>query len=427
MVLILADQHHAAMVGHPHVSTPALDRLAASGILFSGAYSTSPVGTVARTGISTGRYPTGRRSPDDRGRRAHTWAHALSAAGYRVTTVGDLHAGAVGDPGVGDRRLSTERAGIVRGHPSTNAKPGESERRAEHIGPGEAPYSRFDRAVTAAAVGFLGEEDRSQPWALTVSLAAPHFPTTVPREFFGRYDDESLKVHIPEVHPTEPWVDEALSRGCPLGGVFSAEDQRRSVRASLALCSFLDSKVGQLLDAVERSGHRDDTLVIYTSGHGASGGAHGPWCRAPLSEEALRVPLLVAGPGIPGGHRVETPVSHVDIAATIRSWAGVASSGPESPGVSVVDAGRLAADRAVMAEHVSPEGSGAMLRWRRMKYVERPGRRAQLFDLVADPYERFDLASDPDHQNTLAECGERLRALRDTGDGFQGSRPALVG
>ena len=429
VVLIVVDQQHAQLAGyagHPDVFTPSLDRLAESGTTFASAYTSSPVGSAARATLASGRY---RRSRDSAtgARRSPGWGNALTEAGYRVTAVGDLHVAATSDYGFGDQRLSVrgERAGVVRGNVASGE--GSPARDAAiDIGPGESPYSRFDRAVTAAAVGFLHEEARSEPWALMVSLAAPHLPRAVPREFFERYDAPDVRAA-----PSLPagWADDDLKRGCDIGRPFTDEEQARAYQASLALCSFLDAKVGQLLDAVEQSGQAGNTLVIYTAGHGGSPGLHGSWCRNPLGEDAVRVPLLVAGAGIAPGRRVDTPVSHVDIAPTILDWAGVTPRHrPDGSGESLLDTARSApVDRAVLAAYSGESGQSVMVRTGHMKYVERAGRSPLLFDLAADPHECVDLAGEPGSEPALVKHAGRLRTLWAPDDGVHGSRAALVG
>ena len=432
MVLIVADQHHAQLAGfagHPDVLTPSLDRLAASGTTFTSAYSSSPVGSTARASIASGRYTSGVRDAAAGGRRSPGWGNALSEAGYRVTTVGDLHVAATSDTGFGDQRLSVQgdRAGVVRGSVCGNDDFLSDEAPID-IGPGESPYSRFDRAVTAAAVGFLKEEARSEPWALMVSLAAPHLPRSVPREFFERYAVADVRIPSPDDHPAG-WAADDIRRGCSLGRAFTDEEHVSAFRAALALGSFLDARVGQLVDALEDTGQASDTLVIYTAGHGGSCGLHGAWCMDGLSEEAVGVPLLVAGPGIEPGGRVGAPVSHVDIAPTILAWTGVSPRRrPDWHGVSLLDRARSGSEeRLVLAASPGEGGPSVMVRTGDHKYVERPGRSPLLFDLATDPHEQVDLAAEHGSRATLAEFAARLRAVGDADGGMAGSRPALVG
>src|SRR5690606_28759093 len=99
------------------------------------------------------------------------------------------------------------------------------------------------------------------------------------------------------------------------------EETRNALHAYLALCSLLDHNVGRVMEALAGSGAADDTVVIYTSDHGESAGAHGLWFKRLMNEESVGVPLLLSGPGVPSGNRVGAPVSHVDLFPTILECA----------------------------------------------------------------------------------------------------------
>ena len=88
------------------------------------------------------------------------------------------------------------------------------------------------------------------------------------------------------------------------------------------MISEMDEYVGWVLDEVEKSGQMANTLFVYTSDHGEMGGEHGLWLKNVLLEPAARVPLIMAGAGLPAGKVVETPVSHVDMVATMLDMAG---------------------------------------------------------------------------------------------------------
>ena len=189
---------------------------------------------------------------------------------------------------------------------------------------------------------------------------------------------------------------------------FSESERRRALQAYLGLCSFMDANVGRVLAAVDSSGFADDTLVIYTSDHGESAGAHGLWFKHLMNEESVRVPLLMAGPGVT--HDViDTPVSHIDLVPTLLAAAQCELANSERlPGISLLDTVALdATDRGVLAEyHANGSVAGSfMLRYRRFKYIEYIGERPQLFDLDADPDEMVDLSRHPG----LARRRQRLR------------------
>jgi choline-sulfatase len=165
-------------------------------------------------------------------------------------------------------------------------------------------------------------------------------------------------------------------------------------------------------------GLQDDTLVVYTSDHGDNLGTRSFWGKSNMYDESAGVPLIMRGPGVAAGRRVETPVSLVDGYPTIIETVGETLS-PEDralPGLSLLRVAEGAGeDRTVLSEyHAVGSLTGMfMLRFGRWKYVHYEGYRPQLFDLEADPGETRDLALDPAHAATLAEGERRLHAICD--------------
>ena len=151
------------------------------------------------------------------------------------------------------------------------------------------------------------------------------------------------------------------------------------------------------------TGLEEDTLVIYTSDHGDNLGTRTFWGKSNMYEEAVGVPLIMNGPGIPAGRRVSTPVSLVDAYPTIVEAVARGATAEERklPGTSLL---RLLngedADRTVFSEyHAVGSMTGIfMVRFGRYKYVHYEGYRPQLFDLEADPLETRDLALAPGNE-----------------------------
>jgi len=180
----------------------------------------------------------------------------------------------------------------------------------------------------------------------------------------------------------------------------------------------MDENVGYVLRALRDAGLEADTRVIYTSDHGDNAGARGLWGKSTLYEESAGVPLIVAGPDIPAGRVVDSPVSHIDCAPTILAGTGLLPriGGSALPGASLFAlANGASSQRPVVSEyHATASTGGAyMLRfgtWKYCHYVDAP---PQLFDLAADPEELTDLASDKQFASALAEGERRLRAVLD--------------
>jgi choline-sulfatase len=427
VLLVMSDQHNpraAGFAGHPHVLTPAMDALAARGTTFTGAYCSSPICVPSRASIATGRpvHELGtwdNSAPYTGG--ARSWGHVLGEAGYRVTTIGKLHyRSSEDDTGFPDQRLAmhVHRGGDLRGvslrpqgqlPPRTNDDPVPAH--LLNVGRGESEYTRFDRAVAGAAVDFLRRETDEGPWALMVSFVAPHFPLVAPTRFFDLYDPDSFELPAPDSGAWDhPSVD-AFRRGFGLNRPLTEAEQRKVLHAYFALCSFLDARVGQVLAALRASGHDDDTLVVYTSDHGESAGAHGLWFKHLMNEESAGVPLIVAGPGIRAGARVDTPVSQVDLFTTFADWAGLSDPQRGTPGRSLLEiAAGATPERTVLSEYHANGSVAAtfMVRDERYKYIHHVGMRPQLFDLVADPDEMVDLAGEPAHAATLERMHRAL-------------------
>ncbi len=428
ILLIMSDQHNpkiAGYAGNAVVSTPHLDRLAGGGTSFSNAYCTSPICVPARASIATGRYVHEIDAWDNAAPYVGdqpSWGHHLSRAGYRVTTIGKLHyRDSADDTGFPDQRLAMQIAGRgdLRGiaqRPQGGVPTVPGFNAILDAGPGETDYTRYDRSVTGAAVRFLEDEIDRQPWALMVSFVAPHFPLIAPHEFFDLYSGLDLELPSDVLGAWDHPAVHVFRKSFGIARKFSADERRRALRAYLGLCSFMDANVGEVLAALNLSGHADDTLVIYTSDHGESAGAHGLWFKHLMNEESVRVPLLLAGPGV--AHDViDTPVSHIDLVPTLLAAAQIEPSDSEvSSGISLLDHRALeTSDRAVFAEYHANGSVAAsfMLRYGRYKYIEYIGERPQLFDVVVDPAEMFDLSRHPDLIGVVADCAERLRRICD--------------
>ncbi len=160
----------------------------------------------------------------------------------------------------------------------------------------------------------------------------------------------------------------------------------------------VDERVGYLLDALDATGLRDRTLVVFTSDHGEGFGEHGKFLHAErwYYQEFVRIPLLLAGPGLASGRREDAPVSLVDLAPTLAELLGVELSG-QVQGRSLVPllrprAGRVEERAQYLAGTAADEGFAALVD-RRYKLLRRNGR-DELYDLRADPGEQRDLADE---------------------------------
>jgi len=429
-VLILMSDEHSNKVlgchGHSYVRTPNLDRLAAGGARFANAYTNCPICIPARASFATGRYAFETGCWDNA--LAYTgvppsWGHALRARGVPSYSIGKLHyRNETDDAGFTEQILPMhvvdgigDLLGAVRDPLPVRYK---STALATEIGPGETPYTEYDRKITDAACNWLAQRAGQGPWTTFVSWVAPHFPLVAPREFYDLYSALELplpKASAPQDWPAHPWLD-AFRQCFITDQAFTDETRRVAIASYYGLVSFLDSNIGRVLAALEASGALADTLVIYTSDHGDNLGTRGLWGKSTMYEESAAIPMMLSGTGIAGGAVVETPVSLVDVHATLLD-VFECEDAARGRGESLLELvhRKHESERVVFSEyHAAGAKTGVfMLRQGAYKYVHYVGMPPQLFDLEADPEELQDLAAHPAQAARLRAFERELRKICD--------------
>jgi len=431
ILLIMSDEHapqYSSIHGHPLVQSPHMDRLASMGITFDNAYCNSPLCGPSRMSFMTGRYVHNNGCYDNGSPLRSdtvTWAHRLRDVGYDVVISGkqhfcgldqlhgfrtqlgrDLHAELWTTDGI-PRGAADWDEGIVEGKPWGGV---------EAAGPGSTTSIEVDDQVEAAALSYIRDPARKdQPWAINVGFIAPHFPLVVPERFYDLYplDDIDLPEipdgHLDNLHP----VHQRMRRmfGCV---DFPEEAVRRARAGYYGLITYLDEKIGRLIDALEETGQFRNTIIIHTSDHGEMNGEHGMWRKSNHYEASARVPLQIAWPGtFPDNKRVSQNVSLVDLVATLIdvTWASrdVAPLDGESlrPLIEGEEPGwKDEAFSEYLAHGV--EGPVAMLKRGDYKLNVSLGDAPQMFNIAEDPNEFTDLADDPEHKDIQKTLHRRL-------------------
>ncbi|WP_137701962.1 sulfatase-like hydrolase/transferase [Marimonas lutisalis] len=431
LLVIMSDEHQARAMGcagHPFVQTPNLDALAARGLRFTDAYTPSPICVPARAAFAAGQPVHVTRLWDNAmpyTGEPRGWGHALQGAGVPVESIGKLHYRSDEDPaGFDVEHIPMQVAGgvgmvwaSIRKEEERIDLPGRM--LGDYIGPGDSKYTEYDSAVTDRTAQWFADRAASgdtRPWCLYVGLVAPHFPLVVPQDYFDLYPLDSLppvKLHPRDGHPRHPWVEKQNSMA-DSEAQFRDEAERLSAMAAYyGLCTWLDHNVGQILAALDAAGFGQDTTIVYTSDHGDNVGARGLWGKSNLYQESVSIPLIMAGPDVAAG-TCDTPVSLLDLSATIPAHFGVPFRGAGQP-LPEIAAHPADPDRAILSEyHAVGAVSGAFMlrkgRWKLNHYI---GFRPELFDLQNDPEELTDLAADPAHADTLAVMQAELRAQLD--------------
>ena len=427
--------------GHPVVRTPHLDRLAEQSYTFDNAYCNYPICTPSRLSMLTGRYPH-QIGAWDLGviadRQYKTWGDYLTEAGYETVLCGRTHFNGTDRLlGFSHRLLDDLPRWCSRnGRPprrTPDARRGSNSHVAE-CGPGDHEHTRYDRNVTDLAVDFLHEKAASpddKPFLLYCGFMHPHFPLIAPPEFFSQYDPDTLELPatwnepLESQHPIIQYHRWAWRNDIP--------PPEAVVRCALAcyyaLVSSLDAQVGRILQAIDTSPLRENTLVIYTSDHGEMAGHHGIWQKQCFYEPAVKVPLMLR---LPSGEtrRVAENVSLVDVLPTLLEVAGLERPS-DLPGDSLLriarhqesettaetrhhdDRHRVSPERAVFSEyhHMGMLNAGFMLKRGDYKLCHYVGSEPQLFNVDIDPLENNDLALKPEYAAKRSEMETALRTV----------------
>ncbi|MBY0279832.1 sulfatase [Candidatus Binatia bacterium] len=286
---------HLGAYGYGLATSPVIDRLAREGVTFDNAYTPVPTTAPAVASLLTGRYVDATHVRENEAElpvSSYTLGEALAAAGF--VTAGFYGNGALAK-GFG------QGLGVWQ--------------------PFDAKWAADDAAGGTLAVRWL--ESAQAPWFLWVHFMDPHGPYTSPPERSASFvypDTPLLRRELP-LSPTN-WGFGVIPRYQALPGLTHVGDYVRRYDGEIV---GTDIQVGRLLDALEKSGMLDDTLVVLTADHGESLGEddyffqHGKV----LNEASLRVPLLMRHPALPRGTRVAAPVSLVDLLPTVTAMLGV--------------------------------------------------------------------------------------------------------
>ena len=434
--------------GNNIVKTPNIDGLCARGMRFDHAYAQFPLCNPSRSSLLTGRYPTQTGVMDNNTyfRARHPEYISLpeyfKTHGFATLRTGKIFHGGIddevswtegGEPvnrAITGRRPSAVATGAEPDRDEAESAPPSQPRRAANAG----RASSSDRIVTLSgngeshgdyktatrAIQYL-EKYKDQPFFLAVGFVKPHSPPTAPKKFFDLYD--SAKIPLPPDFATQP----AAPPGFPeisipkrntdlfIGREASPTEAREMIRAYYASVSFVDERVGRVLDSLDRLHLRENTIVVFWGDHGYHLGEKGKWSKAySLFEVGLRVPLIIALPGAKA-KVTERPVQLLDLYPTLAELCELPQPA-ENEGHSLVSLLRNP-----QAKWTYPAFSvtlfqgklGKSVRTDRWHYVEWAEGQAgsMLFDHSNDPFELKNLAADPAFEKTVQELKGQLKKL----------------
>ncbi|MBZ9872636.1 choline-sulfatase [Mesorhizobium sp. BR1-1-9] len=416
---------------------PHLKALAARSARFRNNYTGSPLCAPGRASFMSGQLPSRTGVYDNAAEFASsipTFAHHLRAAGYHTCLSGKMHFVGPDQLHGFEERLTTDIYPADFGWTPDYRKPGERIDWWYHnlgsvTGAGIAETTNqmeYDDEVVFLATQKLYQLSREQddeerrPWCLTVSLSHPHDPYVARKQYWDLY--ENCQALDPETGFIAYDAQDRHSQRLYVASDYPSfqitpEQVRRSRRGYFANISYVDDKLGELLDVLKRTRMLDDTTILFCSDHGDMLGERGLWFKMSFFEGSARVPLMVAGRGVAAG-LIEAPVSNLDVTPTLCDLAGIDidAVAPWTDGQSLlplIDGERRSAP--VLMEYAA-EGSYAPLvaiREGRYKFVHCELDAPQLFDLQSDPLERENLAADPANEPLVAAFMDKVRARWD--------------
>ncbi|MBL9207272.1 MAG: sulfatase-like hydrolase/transferase [Opitutaceae bacterium] len=433
ILLVMADDHRADAIGalgHPAVSTPHLDDLVRRGTTLTRINTAgglmAAVCSPSRASLLTGLFPFRAdaaprliRNPPYEVRipsLARTLPQHFRFAGYETFFTGKWHNDLPALLRSFERGRQIFHGGMCD-HEHVPVRDLEEIRRGapEHSGPGFSTD-----LFCGAAEEFIRSRARDRPFLAWVALTSPHDPRTPPDEYRKHYDPASLP--LPPNFQTEHAFDNgelAIRDECLIERPLSPDQVRSHLADYYGMISHHDAGIGRLMRALKETGQDANTLIVYLSDHGLALGSHGLLGKQNLYEHSVRVPLILCGPGIPGGARHDGLGYAFDLYATLCELTGVpVPGGLDSrslvPGwASGATAVRTTLGAAYMAgQRMVTDG-----RWKLVVYRVGKTERIQLFDLTRDPHECHNLAAGPQQAKRIEHLWGQLRAWQtDAGD-----------
>lgn len=430
--------------GQHEIHTPNLDRLVSSGLTFTHAYNQGgyhgAVCVASRTMLNTGLYLWNARAAEGKLKSEYQakgmmWSQLLGKAGYESYFTGKWHVKA-------DTNVIFTKAQNVRGGMPNQTKEGYN----RPIDGKPDPWSPYDpkfggfwkggkhwsEVVGDDAVEFLGHAaKRDNPFFMYIAFNAPHDPRQAPKKFVDMYPIN--KIALPEPFmPEYPWKD-AMGCGKGLRDEKLAPFPRteRSVKINrqeyYAIITHMDEQIGRILDALDKTGKADNTYIFFTADHGLGCGHHGLMGKQNVFDHSIRVPFMIAGPGVAKNKKNSAPIYMQDVMPTTLELAGV-----DKPDyvqfeslMPLVKGEKKQSRDAIYSAYVNKQRAVTMGDW---KYITYPtAKKELLFNLKSDPWETKDLAGDSAHTSRIADMKARLQQLqKETGDTLDLDAPVPV-
>lgn len=431
VLFIMADDLNCYLgaYGHYLAKTPNIDRLAEEGLLFENSYCNFPLCGPSRASMMTGLYPDRNRVKQnailirDRVPDAVTMSQVFMNNGYDAIRIGKIYhynnPKDIGTSGHDDPeswnftinprgrdkdeedKIFTLVPGSFGGTLSWLAAEGEDEEQTDGI------------AATEAIELLEKYAETKEPFFLGLGFYKPHTPYVAPKKYFDLYPRELIRI---------PEVPEGYLESLPLPAQKILTQRKEqidlpdslavsAIQAYLATISFLDAQVGRVLDALEATGLKDNTIVVFTSDHGYHMGEHGHYQKRTLFEYSARIPLIISYPGQKSrGERTKSIVEMIDFYPTLCELAGLTYPGEISGKsmVPVLENPKKKIRNEALTQTVGDGYSVITDRYRYTRWGEGGSGMVELYDKKSDPAEMINLAGKKKSEKIIERLDKRL-------------------
>ena len=437
LLFIFADDQTFEAVralGNDEVITPNLDRLVRGGTTFTHAYNqgswSGAVCIASRTMLNTGLYlwhasRVYKHTDKEFRERGRMWGQLLQKAGYDTYFSGKWHVKA-------DAEKTFNHVKHVRpGMPNQTSegynrpkqgKPDPWQPWDESRGGYWKGGKHWSEVLGDDAVEFLGQAAAcDDPFYMYLAFNAPHDPRQSPKAYVNKYPLD--KIDVPENFlPEYPYKD-AIGCGKGLRDEKLAPFPRTPYSVKVhrqeyyAIITHMDAQIGRILNALDKSGKADNTIIFFSADHGLAVGHHGLIGKQNLFDHSVRVPLVVTGPGVAKGKRIDAPVYLQDIMPTTLDLAGapIPAHVQFRSLMPLIRGQRDGARDAIYGGYLGVQRMVTAGGFKLLLYPK--AGKALLFDLAKDPLEMHDLASEPSQRPRMRALAKVLARLqKETGD-----------
>lgn len=263
-----------------------------------------------------------------------------------------------------------------------------------------------------AAVEFIGNQTSAKPFCLYVAYTSPHDPREAPEEYLAKYDTATIALP-PNYLPEHPFDNGHLRTRDENLAPFprTPEIIKTEIAAYYAMVSEVDAQIGRVLDALESQNLLDNTIIVFAGDNGLAVGQHGLLGKQNLYDHSVRIPLIIAAPGIEGNRKAETLCYIHDIFPTLCDLTEMpkpASVEGKSLLPVMKDEQITIRDEVFLSHAKQQRAIRTSDNWKLIRYFVDGVARTQLFNLNEDSWETKNLAGNPEFSAKLSSLSEML-------------------